>query len=140
MSVFGDYGKYLNVSVANCLFIFAGAFNNEEKITLDKLRKLGVKTEFLGRVGLIYETKPLSLEVLLEIAKESKLLDNYLKLYKKDIQSVLPEINEIITQNYKNNTLGARMVNTIINQYFIQGSSLKKEDTEKITFQESMEF
>ena len=32
------------------------------------------------------------------------------------------------------------MVNTIINQYFIQGSSLKKEDTEKITFQESMEF
>lgn len=139
-SVFGDYGKYLDVSVSNCLFIFAGAFNNEENVTLDKLRKFGVKTEFLGRVGLVYETKPLSLEILLDIAKESPLLDSYLKLFKKNLEDVLPELNELITQNFENNTIGARMVNTIINQYFIQGSNREKDSIKKITFQESLDF
>lgn len=61
-SVFGDYGKYISVPIDNVLFVFAGAFNNEPHITLDRLRDFGVKTEFLGRVGLIYNTKPLTLE------------------------------------------------------------------------------
>ena len=59
-SVFGDYGKYISVPIDNVLFVFAGAFNNEPHITLDRLRDFGVKTEFLGRVGLIYNTKPLT--------------------------------------------------------------------------------
>ena len=49
-SVFGDYGKYINAQTSNILFVFAGAFNNEEGITIDRLRELGLKTEFLGRV------------------------------------------------------------------------------------------
>jgi ATP-dependent protease Clp ATPase subunit len=28
-SVFGDYGKYVNVPISNTLFVFAGAFNGE---------------------------------------------------------------------------------------------------------------
>lgn len=50
-SVFGDYGKYINVSSSNVLFIFAGAWNGEEDIDLDRLREMGLKTEFLGKVG-----------------------------------------------------------------------------------------
>lgn len=59
-SVFGDYGKYINISVKNVLFIFAGAFNGEEDITINRLRDFGVKPEFLGRVGLIYNAEKVS--------------------------------------------------------------------------------
>ena len=33
-SVYGDYGKYYEVDISRVLFVFAGAFNNEEKITV----------------------------------------------------------------------------------------------------------
>lgn len=50
-------------------------------LTLDRLRDFGVKTEFLGRVGLIYNTKPLTLEDLYSILECSDLLQNYLDLF-----------------------------------------------------------
>ena len=53
-SVFGDYGKYVQISTSKTLFVFAGAFNGELDITIDRLRMFGLKTEFLGRVGLVY--------------------------------------------------------------------------------------
>ena len=53
-SVFGDYGKYVDIKIDHILFIFAGAFNGQENLSLDELRSFGIKTEFLGRVGLIY--------------------------------------------------------------------------------------
>lgn len=96
-SVFGDYGKYISVPIDNVLFVFAGAFNNEPHITLDRLRDFGVKTEFLGRVGLIYNTKPLTLEDLYSILECSDLLsdtwdfwnviENFLPKLKKDIMA-----------------------------------------------------
>ena len=66
-SVFGDYGKYVNISIENVLFVFAGAFNGEKEINLDKLRRFGLKTEFLGRVGLVFNTQKLTLNILFEI-------------------------------------------------------------------------
>ncbi len=80
-SVFGDYGKYVNIPIKNVLFIFAGAFNGEEDITIDRLREIGLKTEFLGRVGLVYNTKKLSIESLHTIVDNSPLLKTYLSLY-----------------------------------------------------------
>jgi len=61
-SVYGDYGHYLDVQVSNVLFIFAGAFNGEEDLDLDRLREFGIKTEFLGRVGLTFPMKQLTPE------------------------------------------------------------------------------
>ena len=55
-SVLSDYGKYIPVPIGNTLFVCAGAFNNEPNVTRDKLRECGVKTEFLGRVGLVYNS------------------------------------------------------------------------------------
>lgn len=139
-SVFGDYGKYINVSAKNVLFIFAGAFNGEENITLDRLREIGLKTEFLGRVGLVYNTKPLSLQDLFNIIDNSELLDNYCRLFENiDKETVVFELKAYIQKNYELNTLGARLINTLINQYFIKGG-LIEEKAKEITFQKKLSF
>lgn len=138
-SVFGDYGKYVSVPVDNVLFIFAGAFNGQEEITIDTLRDFGVKTEFLGRVGLVYNTTKLSLESMLKILSESKVLHTYLDLYSNvSKKEVIKTIGDFITKNYEKNTLGARMINTLINQYFIKGGKLEDEVVEKSTFQKKL--
>lgn len=140
-SVFGDYGKFTNVNMKNTLFIFAGAFNNEPDITLDRLRQLGIKTEFLGRVGLIYNTEELTLESLYEILDNSVLFKNYLALFDKvDSEKATYEIKAHIASNFEMNTLGARMISTLIHQYFIKGGLINKKDVTKVTFQNKLEF
>ncbi len=137
-SVFGDYGKYITVSTKKVLFVFAGAFNGEEDITLDRLRSFGIKTEFLGRVGLVYNALPLSLDTLYKIFDESPLLTTYLELF-KDVErkAVIEVIKVYLSENYDKNTLGARMINTLISQYFIKGG-LPKEESKKLTFQKTL--
>lgn len=138
-SVFGDYGKYVNASSNNVLFIFAGAFNGEEDITIDRLRELGLKTEFLGRVGLVYNTKPLTLEDLFNILDTSKLLNNYLNLFEDvDRETVIYELKVHIQKNFEMNTLGARYINTLINQYFIKGGVLDPKQVKEISFQKKL--
>jgi ATP-dependent protease Clp ATPase subunit len=136
--VYGDYGKYVSVPLDKVLFIFAGAFNNEENITLDRLREIGVKTEFLGRVGLVYSTNPLSFEDLCTIVDKSDLLEKYCKLFDKDFEQVALEIKGYLKRFHEKNTLGARMINTLIQQYFIKGGVLHLEDAQEITFQKTL--
>lgn len=136
--VFGDYGKYVTVPVDKVLFVFAGAFNNEEDITLDRLREIGLKTEFLGRVGLVYNTKPLTFEDLVEIIDHSDLLDKYCKLFDEDFEKVSLYLKGYVKKFYENNTLGARMINTLIQQYFIKGGVLNLDDAKEVTFQNKL--
>lgn len=137
-SVFGDYGKYINVSAKNLLFIFAGAFNNEENLSVDRLREIGLKTEFLGRVGLVYSTKPLTIEELYTIVDRSELLDTYVKLFDKvDKEKVSYEIKAYLRDTYEYNTLGARLINNLINEYFISGG-LTKAKVEEVAFQKKL--
>lgn len=139
-SIFGDYGKYMNVSAKNVLFVFAGAFNGEENITLDRLREIGLKTEFLGRVGLVYNTQPLTLETLFTIVEKSELLDKYVKLFDNvSKEAAVAEIKRHIEKSFECNTLGARLVNTLINQYFIKGGLIDKE-VKEISFQKKLSF
>jgi len=139
-SVFGDYGKYIDIDISKTLFVFAGAFNNEEAVTLDKLRRWGVKTEFLGRVGLVYNTKMLTLEDLFTILNDSEVLSRYLGLFPEvKREDVVAVIEKHLKKNYSKNTLGARMVNTLIHQYFIKGGLLEAEEVEGVTFQETLE-
>ena len=140
-SVFGDYGKYVDVPVKNVLFVFAGAFNGEPDINLDKLRAFGVKTEFLGRVGLVYNTTKVSLDTLLNILKESKTLAMYLDLFSEvKREKAIADISKHIRENYEMNTLGIRMVNTLITQYFIQDGKLNREEAKHSTFQSKLKF
>lgn len=139
-SVFGDYGKYISVPVKNTLFVFAGAFNNEHNITIDRLRSFGVKTEFLGRVGLIYNTKPLTLEDLYTILESSEILESYLKLFKVDRETVILHIKQYLKDSFEHNSLGARTINTLINQYFIKGGKLEDDQVKEITFGNQLNF
>jgi ATP-dependent protease Clp ATPase subunit len=138
--VFGDYGKYIAANTDKCLFVFAGAFNGEENITLDRLREFGLKTEFLGRVGLIYNLEKLSLEALLDMVDNHVQLKMYLTLFPKvSKEEVTTPIKQFLTENYEKNTIGARLITTLINQYFIKGGKLGMEETKKLAFQKTME-
>lgn len=139
-SVFGDYGKYVNVAISNVLFVFAGAFNNEKDMTLDKLRSFGLKTEFLGRVGLVFHTQPLTIEAMYTIIDESELLKDYCNLVDgHDLEKVQLLLKGYVKDNFDLNTLGARMVNTLIHQYFINGE-LPKKVVKESTFQTKISF
>lgn len=138
-AVFHDYGKYLEVPCSQVLFVFAGAFNNEEDIDLDRLRELGIKTEFLGRVGLVMNTQPISLESMLLILEDSSLLNQYLQLF-PDVErkSVITALADHIRTNYQKNALGIRMINTLLHQYFIQGGKLSVKQAKQSTFQKTL--
>jgi len=140
-TVAGDYGKYVEIPVKKVLFIFAGAFNGEPDITIDRLRDFGIKTEFIGRVGLVYNLEKLSVEDMYAILEKSELLDTYFKLFPgADRDLALKTIKEFIAQTYENNTLGARLVNTLIHQYFIKGGKLGFEDVKEVSFQKHLDF
>ena len=139
--VFGDYGHYNTADISKTLFVFAGAFNNTEEINLDKLRDFGIKTEFLGRVGLVYNLQKLTLDDLYFILENSDILTAYLDLFPEvDRMTALTDIKEAIKENYDMNDLGARMVNTLIHQYFVKDGKLKKKEAERITFQKKLSF
>ncbi len=138
-SVFGDYGKYISVPIKNVLFVFAGAFNGEENITIDRLREIGLKTEFLGRVGLVYNAQPLTLEALYAIVDNSPLLKNYLALFTDaDEETVKLVIKGHIQKTFDNNTLGARLISTLIHQYFIKGGKLSDDEVKEVSFQKKL--
>ena len=134
--MFGDYGKYYNINIDKVLFVFAGAFNGEEDIDIDRLRQLGLKTELLGRVGLVFNLQKLALNSLENLLESSPLLATYLELF-SDVkrEDALQEILEAVRENYENNTVGIRMINTLIHQYFIGGGKLSKAVTKSCTFQ-----
>ena len=137
-SVYGDYGHYLDVQVSNVLFIFAGAFNGEPDIDLDRLREFGIKTEFLGRVGLTFPMKRLTLEQLGDILDRHPLMHKYLALFENvKHEDVWTEIMTALEVNYEKNTLGARMITTLLHQYFIHGG-LPKPEVKKTTFQKKL--
>ncbi|QBQ71148.1 P-loop containing nucleoside triphosphate hydrolase [Shewanella phage S0112] len=140
-SVFGDYGKYLNAKVDNVLFCFAGAFNGEKDITVDRLREFGIKTEFLGRVGLIYNLEKISLDSMYLALQQSELLENYLHLFPDvDRDTVIEDIMTYVSDVHDMNTLGIRLLNTLLNQYFVSGGKLKREEVKKSTFQTKLSF
>ena len=138
-SVFGDYGKYINIKTDNVLFVFAGAFNGEEDIDLDRLREMGLKTEFLGRVGLAYGLSKVSLEEMESILNNSPLLEKYLELFPKvNKDVVVTSLMKVVKDNYEKNTIGVRIINTLLHQYFIEGG-IKEKETKKVTFQKTLE-
>ena len=47
---------------------------------------------------------------------------------------ILTAIKDYLTKIYENNTLGARIIHTLIHQYFIKGGNLDLNDVEPITF------
>jgi ATP-dependent protease Clp ATPase subunit len=139
--VFGDYGKYLKVPVDQVLFIFAGAFNGEPNIDVNRLREFGIKTEFIGRVGLVYNLERLTADDLVNIMQHDELLTNYLRLFNNvDEADCIKTISKHIRDLYEHNTLGARLVHTLLHQYFIRGGKVNEADIKKIAFTKKLDF
>lgn len=137
-SVFGDYGKYREITVDNVLFVFAGAFNGEEDLDIDRLREMGMKTELLGRVGIVLNLEKLSLNDMIGMLHQSELLTNYLNLYDAEREEVIDTITTAIKENYELNTLGARMITTLLHQYFLNGGKLPEKVKKTATFQKKL--
>lgn len=139
-SVFHEYGKYAEAKVNNALFIFMGAFNGQEDISIDDLRALGLKTEFLGRVGLVYNVKKPTMQELLALLEKSELLELYSKLMPQlPRKSAVKEISAALKKHYENNTLGVRAINTLIHQFYINGG-LKPEVAKTSLFTKTLDF
>ncbi len=138
-SVFGEYGKYNQCSLKNVLFVFAGAFNGEEDVDVDRLREFGLKVEFLGRVGLVYNLPKLSLDSMRVALNEAPLLTQYLKLYKGVAkQDVINIVMPHIEAAFDKNTLGIRLINTLLHQYFVNGGNLSSKNAKKSSFQSTL--
>lgn len=135
--IIGDYGHYNAIDINHVLFIFAGAFNGTPDMDLDKLRAFGIKTEFLGRVGLVFNLEKVSLDEMLSFVDNSHLLAHYCKLFPKaNRKKAVQEIKEAVTENYASNTLGVRMLNTLVHQFFVHGTL--KKTAKQVTFQRTL--
>lgn len=120
-SIFTDYGKYQQYEAKRLMFVFAGAFGGQENMTLDDLRERGLRTEFVGRVGLVFNTQKISLESMLEVVPQSSLLASYLKTFPNHKKSVVvAAVRKRLTEVYKDTNVGLRIINTLIHQYFLQ--------------------
>lgn len=138
--VFGDYGKYHGARIENALFVFMGAFNGQPDITLDDLREMGVKTEFLGRVGLVFNMEKPALSELLSLLKKSELMEQYSALFPKvKRQQAEQAIAAELRIHYEKNTLGVRAINTLVHQYFINGG-LTHAVAKKSMFERTLDF
>lgn len=139
-SVYGDYGKYIDIPIHRVLFVFAGAFNGEQELTIDRLREFGIKTEFLGRVGIVFSLEKLSLDSMYYALQNSSLLENYLQLFPAvPRDKVINDVMSYVAKVHEKNTLGIRLLNTLLHQYFIN-DGLKEEEVKKTTFQKTLAF
>lgn len=121
-AIFTDYGKYQNYECSKTLFVFAGAYGGKENLDLEELRSLGMRTEFTGRVGLVFNTQKISLNSMLNLVPKARLLEEYSKIRKDvKVQDVIKYVKRELTKNYKTNTVGLRMINTLIHTYYLQG-------------------
>lgn len=117
--VYDDYGKYMTIDISRVLFIFAGAFNGDV-VNVEYLLNAGVKTEFLGRVNLIFRTDPIDLEKIISSLNKNVLLKAYKKLYPDiKVDDVIDELKPAIVKNHTANRFGLRMINSLIHEYFI---------------------
>lgn len=119
-SVFSDYGKYEPVRISNSLFIFAGAFSNQEIKTLEQMKETGLRNEFVGRVPLVLATQAVSMDSLLAALPHSSLLAQYLQVFPKvqKRKAILDISNQMKTDKDLNH-IGIRLMNSLIHRYFM---------------------
>ena len=120
--VFHDYGKYVDVNVDKCLFLFIGAFSNNADIQEKDLISTGFTPEFMGRVTSIINTAKLSRDTIFRIMDSSPLLKSYAKYY--DLNTLeynlaLDNIQGALSTKIDSNKIGARLVDKVIHEHFI---------------------
>ena len=121
-SVFADYGKYIPTVVENSLFIFAGAYSNQKIETLRELKDAGLRTEFVGRVPLVFHTTSVSLEELQTAIPSLALFQEYRKLFNKSKPNTdVAGIIKLLKEQNEEMKIGIRLLNSCIHQHFMRG-------------------
>lgn len=120
-SVFTDYGKYEPVVVENSLFIFAGAYSNQDIRTLAELKDAGLRTEFIGRVPLVLYTEEIPVDELTKYIRKTDLYQNYRAITTNLKDNIAcKEIAAIVEKQQKESKIGIRLLNSAIHQYFMK--------------------
>lgn len=121
-SVFGEYGKYDQIVVSNSLFIFAGAYSNQEITSIQGLKDAGLRTEFVGRVPLVLATQEIPTDELKRMIKETALFKDYLGLFPQaKAATAAKAIGAMIEEQNRELKIGVRLLNSCTHQYFMQG-------------------
>jgi hypothetical protein len=69
------------------------------------------------------------------------LLEKYLELFPKiKKEKVCKDVMQVVEREHEKNTLGIRLINTLLNQYFINGGKLIEEETKKVSFHTTLDF
>jgi ATP-dependent protease Clp ATPase subunit len=120
-SIFTDYGKYEPVVIENSLFIFAGAYSNQKIDSMSELKDAGLRTEFVGRVPLVFSTQDVPMHELRQYIKDVELFKKYMKLYPDtDVKSTVRLITAAMEQQQKVLPIGIRLLNSCIHQHFMK--------------------
>lgn len=120
-SIFTDYGKYEPCRIDNSLFIFAGAYSNQQIDSIQALKDTGMRTEFIGRVPLVFSTEAVPLDELRKHVTNVALYQHYKKLYPgtRD-QTASRHIVSMLEEQQKETPIGIRLLNSTIHQYFMR--------------------
>ena len=71
--------------------------------------------------------------------KNSKILDMYLNLFNEVSRNTVEKtLTTQLTEAYEKNTLGFRLITTLIHQYFIKGGEQNKDEHKKVTFNKKL--
>ncbi len=123
VSVFSDYGKYPQIVVENSLFIFAGAYSNQKITNIRELKDAGLRTEFVGRVPLVFMTESVPMDELRASIPQLALFRNYRALAAnkrtKEAADVAGIVKIMVEQSDEMN-IGIRMLNSAIHQHFMR--------------------
>ena len=119
----GDYGHYMEVSTRNILFVFAGAFLGEEQLSPEKLLKMGMFPELLGRVNIHVPIPDIDCADLIKAMKADPLLAQYFFVNNITEPEQKNQIQDAIAveleKQYKTNVIGYRLITRLIHQYFL---------------------
>ena len=118
--IFTDYGKYEPVVINNSLFVFAGAYSNQEITNLRQLKDAGLRTEFVGRVPLIYSTCEIPLTELTKMVSKTVLFQNYFALAGGQEKQHVQAIVKLLADQNREFNIGIRLLTSCIHQHFIK--------------------
>jgi ATP-dependent protease Clp ATPase subunit len=122
-SIFTDYGKYEPVVIENSLFIFAGAYSNQKISQMSELKDCGMRTEFIGRVPLIFCTQEIPVSELRGYIQEVKLFQQYMEMFPEHNRKVaVKNIAEALAEKQKELPIGIRLLNTCIHLEFMKAA------------------
>jgi ATP-dependent protease Clp ATPase subunit len=120
-SIFTDYGKYEPIRIDNSLFIFAGAYSNQKIDSIQALKDTGMRTEFIGRVPLVFSTEAVPLDELSKYITKVSLFQEYKKLYPNTQERAAAKgIVAMLEDQQKETPIGIRLLNSTIHQYFMR--------------------